>query len=287
MVSTLETPQLGTGAVDPMLPTVCRIQHVRIDTHDTFTLDLAFDRGTKPFRSAPGQFNMLYHFGVGEVPVSISSDPNSPLLQHTIRAVGPVTKAMRLLKPADSIGVRGPFGSAWPLTEATGRDLVIVAGGLGLAPLRSVICRVLAEREKFANVFVLYGARGPAEILYRDELEQWRDRPDLQVRVTVDHAGPDWRGNVGIVTTLLSRAAFNPSAALAMICGPEVMMRFTVRELHNRGIPPERIYVSMERNMKCAIGFCGHCQFGPTFICKDGPVFRLDRIAPIFGKAEI
>lgn len=270
-----------------MLPTVCRIQRVRTDTHDTFTLDLEFDGNNKPFRFAPGQFNMLYHFGTGEVPISISADPNSGFLQHTIRAVGPVTKAIRRLRPDDMLGVRGPFGSAWPIGGAIGRDIIIVAGGIGLAPLRSVLYHVLAVREKFGKVFLLYGARSPAEILYRDELEQWRGRFDLEVRVTVDHAGSDWRGNVGIVTTLISRAAFNPSTALAMICGPEVMMRFTVRELHKRGIPSDRIYLSMERNMKCAIGFCGRCQYGPTFICKDGPVFRLDRIEPIFGKAEI
>ncbi|MGZ5543965.1 MAG: Ni/Fe hydrogenase subunit gamma, partial [Limisphaerales bacterium] len=189
MVSTLETPAPASVVADPMQPLPCRIQRVRDDTHDTFTLDLELDGVSEPFRFAPGQFNMLYHFGVGEVPISICADPNSGLLQHTIRAVGPVTKAIRRLRRGDMLGVRGPFGSAWPIMiEAMGRDLVIVAGGIGLAPLRSVLCHVLAEREKFGKVFLLYGARTPEDILYRHELEHWRGRLDLEVRVTVDRA---------------------------------------------------------------------------------------------------
>jgi NAD(P)H-flavin reductase len=185
------------------------------------------------------------------------------------------------------IGVRGPFGSHWPIEEATGRDFVIVAGGIGLAPLRPVLYRLMAQREKYRRIVLLYGTRTPEDILYRRELERWRGKFDLEIYVTVDRASSGWHGNVGVVTTLVSRAPFDPSHAVALVCGPEVMMRFTVMELHKRGVPPERTYVSMERNMKCAIGFCGHCQYGPKFICKDGPVFRFDRIEAIFGKAEI
>jgi NAD(P)H-flavin reductase len=194
---------------------------------------------------------------------------------------------MRHLKPRDTIGIRGPFGSAWPVEEAVGRDCVIVTGGIGLAPLRPVLYHVIAHREKFRRIVLLYGARSPEEILFRHELEGWRSKFDLDVRVTVDRAGSDWRGTVGVVPMLIRRAEFDPGKTTAMVCGPEVMMRFTVRELESRGIEQGNIYVSMERNMKCALGFCGHCQYGPAFVCKDGPVFRFDRIAAIFGKAEI
>jgi NAD(P)H-flavin reductase len=244
--------------------------------------------GATGFSFAPGQFNMLYVFGVGEVPISISGDPSSsPALHHTTRVVGIVTKAMRGLKRGDLIGVRGPFGSYWPVKEATGRDVVIVAGGIGLAPLRPALYHFMAQREQYGRITLLYGARSPEDILYRHELEHWRGKFDLEVYVTVDRAASGWRGNVGVVTKLIGRAPFDPLNAIALLCGPEVMMRFTIMELERRGVTPDRTYLSMERNMKCAVGFCGHCQYGPMFICKDGPVFRFDRIAKIFGVAEL
>jgi NAD(P)H-flavin reductase len=231
---------------------------------------------------------MLYVFGVGEVPISICSDSrNLPLLKHTTRVVGTVTKAMRKLKRGDVMGIRGPFGSHWPVEEAIGRDVVIVAGGIGLAPLRPALYRLMAERAKFRRIVLLYGTRTPEDMLYRRELEQWRGKFDLEIQVTVDRAASTWRGNVGVVTTMIGRAPFDPSNTVAMICGPEVMMRFTVMELLKRGVAAERTYLSAERNMKCGIGFCGHCQYGPTFVCKDGPVFALPSIAAILGKAEI
>jgi NAD(P)H-flavin reductase len=236
----------------------------------------------------PGQFNMLYVFGVGEVPISISSDPgNLPLLKHTTRVVGTVTRAMRQLKRGEVMGIRGPFGSHWPVEEATGRDVVIVAGGIGLAPLRPALYRLMAERDKFRRIVLLYGTRTPEDMLYRHELERWRGKFDLEIQVTVDRAASNWRGNVGVVTTMIGRAPFDPSNTLAMLCGPEIMMRFTVMELLKRGVAAERVYLSAERNMKCGIGFCGHCQYGPTFVCKDGPVFALPSIAAILGKSEI
>jgi NAD(P)H-flavin reductase len=273
---------------DPMLPRPFRVQRLRQETANTFTMELAPADGSKMFSFGPGQFNMLYAFGVGEVPISISGDPDgSSPLQHTTRVVGAVTRAMRQLKPGGAIGVRGPFGSSWPVEEAMGHDCVIVTGGIGLAPLRPVLYHLMCHREKYGRIVLLYGARTPGDILYQRELESWRGKFDLDIRVTVDRAERDWRGSVGVVTTLLGRAPFDPANTIAMICGPEVMMRFAARDLEGRGMATEHIFLSMERNMKCAVGFCGHCQYGPRFICKDGPVFRLDHIAAIFGKAEI
>lgn len=264
------------------------IKRVTRETHDTFTFDLtSVDQG-RHFSFRPGQFNMLYVFGVGEVPISISGDPGTPgTIKQTIRIVGTVTRAMRKMKRGDTLGIRGPFGSHWPIEEAVGKDVIIVAGGIGLAPLRPVLYELLSRRAQFGRISLLYGARTPADILYTQELERWRGKFDLDVHITVDRASGGWRGNVGVVTTLIPRSVFMVSNTIALMCGPEVMMRYAVRELQGRGIASEQIYISMERNMKCAIGFCGHCQYGPMFICKDGPVIRLDCIEPLFAKAEI
>ncbi|MGA2622898.1 MAG: FAD/NAD(P)-binding protein [Bacteroidota bacterium] len=277
-----------TGSAEPMVPSLFRIQRVRQETYDTFTLELEPPGEKRTFTFVPGQFNMLYVLGVGEAPISISGDPaDSHVLVHTTRAVGTVTKAMRTLKRGDVLGVRGPFGSTWPVAEAAGNDVIIVAGGIGLAPLRPVIYRILAERERYGKVIFLYGTRTPADILYRRELEQWRSRFDLDVQITVDRAQAGWRANVGVVTTLIPKVAFDPANTIAMVCGPEVMMRFTIQALQKRGLGLKDIYVSMERNMKCGIGICGHCQYGPMFICKDGPVFSYDRIKDLFLIREL
>jgi NAD(P)H-flavin reductase len=281
---------MTAGTSDPMLPAPWRVRRARRDTRDTFTLDLEPVNVGDSLPFLPGQFNMLYVFGAGEVPISMSGDPANPgAMTHTVRAVGAVTKAMGRLKRGDAIGVRGQFGAHWPVEEAAGKDVVIVAGGIGLAPLRPVVYHVLARREEYGRVALLYGARTPGDILYQSELEKWRGRFDLQVEVTVDNvpAGENWRGHVGVVTSLVAGAGFDPAQAVAMICGPEVMMRFTVIELRKRGVSEESIFISMERNMKCAVGFCGHCLFGPAFICKDGPVFRFDFINPWLSKREI
>jgi NAD(P)H-flavin reductase len=194
---------------------------------------------------------------------------------------------MSELRPGDLLGVRGPFGSTWPVDRGDGGDVVIVAGGIGLAPLRPALYELLAKRDRYRRVILLYGARTQEDMLYRHELERWRARFDLEVYVTVDRATGRWHGNVGVVTGLIGHAPFDAGNAIAMLCGPEVMMRYTVQGLQRRGIPADRIYLSMERNMKCATGFCGHCQFGPHFICKDGPVFRFDTLAAVFGKWEV
>ncbi len=277
-----------TALPDPMLPQRYRIQRVRREIPDTFTLELEPENGVDIPQFATGQFNMLYVFGVGEIPISISGDPaKRKLLVHTTRAVGTVSKAMRALKANDVIGVRGPFGSYWPIKQAEGKDIVIAAGGIGLAPLRSVMYHIISHRERYGKTVLLYGARTPEDILYRHELEQWRAKFDLEVDVTVDRATGSWRGSVGVVTRLIPRASFDPHNTIAMVCGPEIMMRFTAAGLEQRGVALENIYVSMERNMKCAIGMCGHCQYGPNFVCKDGPVFQYSQIQGLLSKWEV
>lgn len=273
---------------NPMVPLPFRVQRVRRETHDTFTLELRPADSSRALPFAPGQFNMLYMFGVGEVPISISGDPSHPeRIVHTTRVVGTVTKAMYALKANDYLGVRGPFGTPWPLDKAQGNDVMVIAGGIGLAPLRPAVYRLLAQREKFGKIVILSGTRTPADILFRREMEQWRSRFDIDVFTTVDRAMTGWKGNVGVVTTLIARAPVDPQNSIAMVCGPEVMMRFTVMELQKRGIGTDRIYVSMERNMKCGVGLCGHCQYGPSFVCKDGPVYPFDRIKDYFVTREI
>lgn len=275
------------AASSSMVPRPFRVEKVVRDISDTFTLHLRPEEGRRAFPFAAGQFNMLYQFGVGEVPISISGDPGEPdRLIHTIRSVGTVTAGMAALKKGDVVGVRGPFGSAWPVEQAEGSDVLIIAGGIGLAPLRPVIYHVIANRGKFGRLRILYGARTPRDILFRGQLERWSSRLDTFVDVTVDRASGDWHGNVGVVTRLIGHGGFDPDNTVAMVCGPEIMIRFTLQALADRGVGNNRIYVSMERNMKCAVGFCGHCQYGGNFVCRDGPVFRFDRIADIFALRE-
>lgn len=272
---------------DPMTPFPFRVQQARREVSDVVTLDLVPAQGPKGFSFRPGQFNMLYAFGMGEVPISISGDPGNPSkLVHTIRRVGSVSNALCVLRKGETVGVRGPFGSAWPMEEMEGADVVIVTGGIGLAPLRPAIYRLLADRERFGTIDILYGARTPADILFRKELEHWRGRFDLRVAVTVDRGARDWGGKVGLVTNLLEHGGFSPPDTVALVCGPEIMMRHAVDMLEDRGVGRRNIYVSMERNMKCGIGFCGHCQLGGDFVCKDGPVFRYDAIADRFRIRE-
>lgn len=272
----------------PMVPTLFRVRRVREETADTFTMELGEFRRNGGFSFGPGQFNMLYIYGVGEVPISISGDPSKPqTIAHTTRAVGAVTRAMRKLRKGDTLGVRGPFGTSWPVDQAEGHDVVLVAGGIGLPPLRPAIYRILSKREKYGKVVLLYGTRTPADILFRSELERWRARLDLDVFVTVDRAERSWKGNVGVVTNLIPKTPFDPARTVAMVVGPEIMMRFTIMELMKRGVPEENIYLSMERNMKCGIGLCGHCQFREAFVCKDGPVFAYPRVKDLLTKWEI
>lgn len=256
------------------------------DAPDVYTLQIDMADG-RPFPFAPGQFNMLTAFGVGEAAISISGAPAAGRLIHTIRDVGPVSHALANLAPGDPIGVRGPFGVGWPMAAAEASDVILVAGGLGLAPLRPTIYDILARRERFGAVTLLYGSRRPEDIVFRSEVEAWRREKKINIEMTVDHASIEWPGHVGVVTGLLSRVKLDPSRTIAMLCGPEVMMRFVGAALTEQGLDPAKIFVSMERNMKCAIGHCGHCQLGPTFICRDGPVFTYERMRPLMSVKEL
>ncbi|GAB3430892.1 FAD/NAD(P)-binding protein [Flindersiella endophytica] len=261
------------------------------ETADTVTLELE-PVDTELLRFEPGQFTMLTSFGTGEVPISISGDPDEgSALVHTLREVGPVTKALRAAEVGDLLGVRGPFGNDWGVPEAAGQDLVFVAGGIGLAPLRPAILQALAKRDGFGRITVLIGARTPDDLILRDSVEDWSRRVDVDVAVTVDRAMAGWHGDVGLVTALLGRVAFeappNKNGTTAFVCGPEVMMRAVASELVRFGLPSTSIRVSLERNMRCGVGLCGHCQLGPYLICRDGPVFDLAHAAPLLTVREL
>lgn len=257
-------------------PDTREVVAVRRETADTVTVTLA--GGGRGF--VPGQFAMVYPFGVGESAISFSGDPyRSDIVEHTVRHVGAVTAAIGALRPGSVVGWRGPFGTGWPLARARGGDLVIVAGGIGLAPLRPAILSVLADRGAYRRVSILVGARRRGELLYPEQLTEWRARFDLDVEVTVDAATDNWRGSVGVVTRLIPQLDVEPSRTTALVCGPEVMMRFTAIELQKLGVPTRSVFVSVERNMKCAIGLCGHCQLGSMFACHEGPVVPYERVA--------
>lgn len=289
MATARDTKQPMTGHdSDAMVAQPFVIRRVIKETHDTFSCEMEPTTADGQWPFAPGQFNMLYVFGVGEVPISISGDPTRPSkLLHTTREVGAVTRAMRALKIGQAMGVRGPYGRGWPVEQAEGKDLVLITGGIGLAPLRPVIYHALANRDKYGKIVLLYGARTPDDILYEKELEKWRSRFDLEIYLTVDRATGSWRGNVGVVTQLIRRSPFDHANCLAMVCGPEIMMRFTALELEKRGVDLDRIFVSMERNMKCGIGLCGHCQLGGSFVCKDGPVYPYPDVADLIMEREV
>lgn len=269
---------------DPMSPAFWPVVDLWDETNDTFNMEIAPPSG---WAYAPGQFNMLYVPGIGEVPISISGLTAAGGIVHTIRDVGAVTHALHNLHPGQEVGVRGPFGTGWPVAEAVGTDVVIVAGGIGLAPLRPAMTHILDHRDDYEQVSLLYGARTPQDLLYEDQLAEWRSRFDLEVEVTVDAATRRWRGPVGVVTRLIARAPFDAENTTVMICGPEIMMHFCVRSLLDVDFASSNIYVSMERNMQCGIGLCGHCQFGQHFVCKEGPVFPHDQIARLLAIREV
>jgi NAD(P)H-flavin reductase len=248
----------------------------------TYHLELRDRQKHAAYRFTAGQFNMLYIPGIGEVPISISSAPHeSGTIAHTIRAVGMVTRLIEKLQPGNVLGLRGPYGIGWPLQPCRGRDVLLVVGGLGLAPLRPAIRTLLANRNDFGRITLLYGARRPDDLLYSREYDAWRQQ-GLEMHVTVDRSDTDWHGNVGVVPALLNHIDLDPRNTLLFTCGPEIMMRFVIIEAMHRGLLSEQIYLSIELNMQCAVGMCGRCQLGPWFVCKDGPVFAYNKVARFF-----
>ncbi len=271
-----------------MMPAqVVEVEPVGRDTA-TYWLELADPGERAAYAFDSGQFNMLYLPGLGEVPISMSSDPVDPaVLGHTVRVAGRVTSAFPRLRPGDPIGVRGPFGRPWPVRAAAGRDLLVVAGGLGLAPLRSVVLEALRDPGAFRRIVLLVGARTPEDVIYRNELEAWRRRGELHVEMTVDEPSGDWPHAQGLVTTLIEPAGLDPASTTAFVCGPERMMAAVARHLVATGVDPAGVYVSLERNMQCAVRQCGHCQLGPLFVCTDGPVFPWAQVAPWLRVEEL
>jgi len=258
------------------------------DTIHTYRLRIDDEDTRRRYRFLAGQFNMMYLFGVGEVAISIVSDPDAPeLLDHTVRAVGRVTRAMAGLKPGDVLGIRGPFGQGWPLDEARRRDVVIVTGGLGCAPVMGAIDYIFRRRDQYGSVKILHGVKTPEDLLFRERFDSWRIQPDTEVLLSSDQPGKIWRHHVGVVTELFELVPIDPTNTIVLMCGPEIMMRLGVPILLRRGIPDAAVYVSLERHMECGIGLCGHCQMGPYFVCKDGPVMRYDRVALWLGRTGV
>ena len=280
-----ERAGVAAPAGPTQVPWPTRVLRRRQEGPGVWTLELEAPAGEAAV-FAPGQFNMLTVFGVGEIPVSLSGDPaRRQNWIHTVRAVGPVSRALAALPVGAVLGVRGPFGTGWPLSAGLGRDVLLVAGGLGLAPLRPALYALLAARGQYGRVALCYGARGAEDLLFRREFERWAR--NLQVQSTVDHAPAGWSGQVGVVTRLIERADFRPTRTLAWVCGPEVMMRFAITALRTSGVADQDIYLSLERNMKCAVARCGHCQFGGTLVCRDGPVMRYARVGHLLGVPEL
>jgi NAD(P)H-flavin reductase len=269
-----------------LLPAWAEVRSVTPEAEGVLTFVLRFtDADTRErFRWEPGQFNMLYVPGYGEAAISMSTDVESApgTVVHTLRVAGSVTKAASRLKVGDVIGIRGPFGTAWPLQATQGMDIVIACGGIGLPPLRGAIQSIMRERDKYGKVTLLYGARSPKDLMYPNEYDAWI-KAGIDVQVTVDRGDETWNGRVGVVPMLFYHFRVDPHKTAVLTCGPEIMMRFVIYEALARRIPADQIYVSLERNMKCGQGFCGHCQQGPYFICKDGPVFPFNRLGPFFN----
>lgn len=255
---------------------------------NTYRLQFVEAETRRQFRFKAGQFNMVYLFGVGEVAISIVSDPDEPqTLDHTIRTVGRVTKAIADLQPGEALGIRGPFGEGWPLEEAKGRNVMIVTGGLGCAPVVGAIEYIFRRRAQYGSIKILHGVKTPHDLLYRERFDHWRRAPDTEVLLTSDQPDKTWSYHIGVVTELFEQVSISPAKTTVLMCGPEIMMRLGVPILMRRGIPATAVYVSLERHMECGIGLCGHCQMGPYFLCKDGPVMRYDRVEKWLGRTGV
>lgn len=281
---------IGNAPANPyLIQSTTIVEKIReAEDIDTYRLRFIDEQVRRTYRFAAGQFNMVYLFGIGEVAISIVSDPDEPeSLDHTIRAVGRVTKAIARLQPGDELGIRGPFGQGWPLDDAQGKDVVIVTGGLGCAPVVGAIEYIFRRRSQYGTVKILHGVKTPHDLLFRERFDAWRRHPDTEVLLTSDQPDKTWHYHVGVVTELFEQVTVDPARTVVLMCGPEIMMRLGVPILMQRGIPAAAISVSLERHMECGIGLCGHCQLGPYFLCKDGPVMSYDRVAPWLGQAGV
>jgi NAD(P)H-flavin reductase len=269
-----------------LVPKCYKIQSISQDAHDVFTIVLEKPQSEWGQTFLPGQFNMLYQFGFGEVAITISGkSSDSKTLVHTIRAVGSVTHSLQKMKPGDEIGLRGPFGTHWPLSEK-GRDVLVIAGGVGMATLRPAMFALAENSSEYRKITLLYGSKTADDILYRKDMEEWKPM-GIDVQVTLDHADDSWKGHVGVVTSLIKANLPNPENTLVLLCGPEIMMQVALQELTDAHVDEKNVYVSLERNMQCAVGFCGHCLYGPYFICKDGPVFAYPQVKKYLAIKEV
>jgi NAD(P)H-flavin reductase len=270
--------------VSPLVPEPAEIVEKRSFGPDLHAYRMRLlDPAARPrFDFQPGQFNMVYVPGVGEVAISISSDPDEEDLEHTIRIVGRTTRVIETREPGDVLGLRGPYGNGWPLLEARFKDVLVVTGGLGCAPVSGAIDYMFRRRASYGHLTILHGVKKPTDLVHRARFDAWRREPDTTVLLTTDQPDRAWRDRTGVVTELFEEVAIDPARTVVLMCGPEVMMRYAVRTLRARGVRDDRIYVSLERNMQCAVGWCGHCQLGPAFVCKDGPIFPVARLGRLF-----
>lgn len=284
-IDTLTPPQANPFLIHP-----ATIVEKTQESPDIVSLRLQFEDPDirQTYRFDAGQFNMLYVFGVGEVAISIVSDPDEPqFLDHTIRIVGRVTNVIGQMNLGDTLGIRGPFGKGWPMEQAKGKDVIVVTGGLGCAPVVGAIEFMFRRREEYGTIKIIHGVKTPQDLLYRERFDQWRQHPNTEVLLASDEPGKTWHYHVGVVTELFDEVEVHPDKTLVMMCGPEIMMRVALNMLSHRGLRPDEMYVSLERHMECGIGLCGHCQLGPFFLCKDGPVMRLDKVLSFLGKSGV
>ena len=271
---------------DPHLPHVAVIDERTQESPNIFTLRLQYeDTGMQEaFEFSPGQFNMVTLFGVGEIPISIVNDPlDSHFFDHTIRVVGRVSEGMSRLQPGDRVGIRGPFGRGWPMERIKGQDVLLITGGLGCAPLVSVIRYLLRRREDYGHIHILQGVKHSDDLIWREQYNEWAKARDVRIMLAADVASKNWSGQQGMVTELIDQISLRSQRTVVLLCGPELMMLAAVATLRELGIPDNHIWFSMERNMQCGIGQCGHCQIGPQFVCQDGPVFCYSELADFFG----